>query len=272
MGSSDLYGSARRPTASVNLVTVHDGFTLADLVSYNEKHNEANLEDNRDGTNDNRSWNLGAEGPTDDAEVLSRRARQARNMLATVLLSHGVPMLLGGDEVGRTQHGNNNAYCQDNEISWMDWTRQDLSLLHFTRRAIALRQAHRAFRRTKWAPPRGSRRTLARIAWFSPDGTEMNEGHWNDPNLRSMALLLDDTPPAPRPGARERFLLLFNAALEPVTFALPSPRWGDTWVSLLDTADEVTAAGDAPPGTWPARSLVERVPLSLVVLQAERNR
>ena len=155
-GSSDLYaGARRRPTASVNLITVHDGFTLRDLVSYDDKHNEANGESNRDGTNDNRSWNCGAEGPTDDPAVLALRARQSRAMLTTLLLSFGVPMLLGGDEMGRTQQGNNNAYCQDNEITWFDWSQPDTALLDFTRRLVAFRKAHPVFRRRRFlAGPR----------------------------------------------------------------------------------------------------------------------
>src|SRR5947207_8164889 len=151
-GSADLYGGAgrRRPTASVNLFTVHDGFTLADLVSYNGKHNEANGEDNRDGTDDNRSWNCGAEGPTDDPEIRALRGRQRRAMLTTLLLSFGVPMLLGGDELGRTQRGNNNAYCQDNAITWFDWASADKHLINFTKTLIALRQAHPVFRRRRF--------------------------------------------------------------------------------------------------------------------------
>jgi pullulanase/glycogen debranching enzyme len=149
-GSSDMYGRARRrPTASVNLITVHDGFTLRDLVSYNGKHNEANGENNNDGTSDNRSWNCGAEGETDDPAVLALRSRQSRAMLATLLLSFGIPMLLGGDEMGRTQQGNNNAYCQDNEITWFDWSQPDTGLLAFTRQLIALRKAHPVFRRVQ---------------------------------------------------------------------------------------------------------------------------
>ncbi len=150
-GSADLYATGgRRPTASVNLITVHDGFTLRDLVSYNDKHNEANGEDNRDGTSDNESWNCGAEGPTTDPGILALRARQSRAMLTTLMLSFGVPMLLGGDEIGRTQHGNNNAYCQDNEITWLDWANADKELLDFTRRLIALRRAHPVFRRRRF--------------------------------------------------------------------------------------------------------------------------
>jgi len=267
-GSADLYkDNGRAPTASINFVTVHDGFTLRDLVSYNDKHNEANAEDNRDGTNDNRSWNLGAEGPTDDAGIEAARARQSRNFLATVLLSHGVPMILSGDEIGHTQQGNNNAYCQDNDISWMNWTRADEGLLAFTRRVIGLRRTHAAFRRRTWAAPRGSRRRLTDLAWFSPGGDEMTDAHWNDTELRALMLLVDGAVSRKKPDARERFLLVFNAALDAVTFTLPSPRWGDAWSAVLDTAElHADAAADQ---AFPAGSGIERSALSLVVLQAQ---
>ena len=167
-GSADLYATVgRRPTASVNLITVHDGFTLRDLVSYDDKHNEANGENNRDGTSDNNSWNCGAEGPTDDPDVLALRARQSRAMLATLLLSFGVPMLLGGDEMGRTQQGNNNAYCQDNEIAWFDWSQPDTELQDFTKRLIALRKAHPVFRRRRFL----SGAEASELHWFTPAGT-----------------------------------------------------------------------------------------------------
>src|SRR5213075_2203997 len=179
-GSADLYErDGKRPFASVNFVTAHDGFTLRDLVSYNEKHNEANGEDNHDGTDDNRSWNCGAEGPTDDAEVNALRARQQRNFLTTLLLSQGVPMLLGGDEFGRTQGGNNNAFCQDNEISWFDWKSVDGELLEFSRSLIAFRAAHPTFRRRSFltgGAPRGS--GLPDVWWFRPDGRKMTQRDW----------------------------------------------------------------------------------------------
>src|SRR5437764_506883 len=177
-GSSDLYqDDGRRPFASINFVTAHDGFPLADLVSYNEKHNEANLEENQDGTDDNRSWNCGVEGPTDDPEVNALRARQHRNFLTTLFLSQGVPMLLGGDEIGRTQGGNNNAWCQDNEISWVDWSCVDAGLLSFTRELIALRRAHPVFRRHRYL----TGVEAAELGWFTPAGTPMTAEAWGDP-------------------------------------------------------------------------------------------
>ena len=171
-GSPDLYGgSRRRPAASVNFLTAHDGFTLRDLVSYDRKHNEANGEDNRDGTDDNRSWNCGVEGPSDDPAIVALRARQSRALLATLVLSRGVPMLVGGDELGRTQGGNNNAYCQDNPISWYDWSAVDNDLLGFTRRLLALRHAHPVLRRRDFA-------TAARSGWFTPAGEPMTDEDW----------------------------------------------------------------------------------------------
>ena len=191
-----MFGRARRrPTASVNLITVHDGFTLRDLVSYDDKHNEANGQANHDGTDDNRSWNCGAEGPSEDPAVLSLRARQSRAMLATLLLSFGIPMLLGGDEMGRTQQGNNNAYCQDNEITWLDWTAQDTGLLEFTRRLIALRKAHPVFRRNRFLAGADA----SDLRWFTSAGTEMTDANWADPNVLAVALFLDgyDAPTGP---------------------------------------------------------------------------
>src|SRR6202034_5582 len=172
-GSSDLYAREhRRPTASVNLITVHDGFTLRDLVSYDGKHTEANGESNRDGTSDNRSWNCGAEGQTADAGIQALRARQSRAMLATLLLSFGVPMLLGGDEMGRTQLGNNNAYCQDNEMTWFDWASEDTALLDYTRNLIAFRRAHPVFRRRRFL----AGTEASELQWFTPAGTPMDNG------------------------------------------------------------------------------------------------
>jgi isoamylase len=214
-GSSDLYGRGRRPTASINLVTVHDGFTLDDLVSYDAKHNEANGEDNRDGTDDNRSWNCGAEGPTDDPSVLELRARQRRNLLATLLLSEGVPLLLGGDELGRTQRGNNNAYCQDNEISWIDWMQADGDLFEFATRVCRLRREHEVFRRTRFF-------AAGELRWLRPDGQEMEAVDWSNPGARAVAV-----------GGADG-LLLVNAWWEPLSFRLPDDR---TWTVELDTAD-----------------------------------
>ncbi len=266
-GSSDLYeGTTRLPYASINFVTAHDGFTLRDLVSYDEKHNAANGEDNRDGEDHNRSWNCGVEGPTDDPEVLRLRARQTRNFLATLLLSQGVPMLLGGDELGRTQQGNNNAYCQDNEISWFDWDDVDEDLLAFTRRLIHYRHDHPVFRRRGWfqgRPIHGS--DVADIAWFTIEGERMEEEHWGEGYAKSLAVFLNGAT-IPNPNARaepvtdDDFLLLFNAHHEPLPFTLPAAEWGEAWVKEIDTDrgvvdDEVNvAAGEVV--TVEARSLV----------------
>ncbi len=243
-GSSDLYeAGGRRPYASVNFVTAHDGFPLADLASYNDKHNAANGENNRDGESHNRSWNCGVEGPTDDPLVRVLRDRQKRNMLATLLLSQGVPMLLGGDEIGRTQGGNNNGYCQDNEISWFDWENRDEGLLLFAARLIELRRDHPVFRRRGWfqgRPIRGE--GLMDIAWFKPDGGQMSENDWNAGFAKSMGVFLNGdeiTAPDPR-GKRVRddsFFLLFNAHYEPIKFALPRGSYGNRWLRILDTAD-----------------------------------
>src|SRR6202035_1917675 len=192
-GSSDLYEtSGRRPVASINFVTCHDGFTLTDLVSYNRKHNDANGEDGADGTNDNRSWNCGAEGPTSDPAVRALRARQRLNFLATLLCSQGVPMLLAGDELGRTQRGNNNAYCQDHEISWVDWTAVDRPLLEFTRWVIAFRRDHPVFRRRRFFQGRPIRGTLD-IGWFKPDGKSMTDEDWDVGYARSLGMFLNGT-------------------------------------------------------------------------------
>jgi isoamylase len=244
-GSSDLYQEGGRfPHASVNFVTAHDGFTLRDLVSYNEKHNEANGEDNRDGESHNRSWNCGVEGPTDDAEVNALRRRQQRNFLATLFLSQGVPMVVAGDELGRTQGGNNNAYCQDNEVSWIDWQHVDGDLLAFTRRLAELRRAHPAFRRRGWfqgKPIRhGARTALSDVAWFSADGTEMTDEHWDSDLSRTVQVFLDGhgiTVPDERgePIVDATFLIVFHAAPEPGQIALPEARWGKVWRRVMDT-------------------------------------
>ncbi|MDQ5808262.1 MAG: glycogen debranching protein GlgX [Actinomycetota bacterium] len=246
-GSSDLYESdGRTPFASVNFVTAHDGFTLRDLVSYNEKHNEANLEDNRDGTDDNRSWNHGAEGDTDDVMINRLRARQQRNHLATLFLSLGTPMLLGGDEMGRTQHGNNNAWCQDSDISWFDWELQDEQedLLAFTRRLIRLRQEHPAFRRTRFLKGEEVHGSgLPDVWWFRPDGRRMTTPDWTRPDAHVLGVFLNGDELLERDARGElvtddSFLLLFNAHHEDVDFLLPGPRFGDRWVVELTTADK----------------------------------
>ncbi len=245
-GSSDLYASSgRRPVASINFVTAHDGFTLTDLVSYDHKHNEANGEGNRDGTDDNRSWNCGAEGPVEDPGIVRLRRRQRRNLLTTLFVSQGVPMLLAGDEFGRTQHGNNNAYCQDNETSWIDWSliRQEGDLLDFVRRLAALRRAHPVFRRRRFFHGRTVGEGSRDIIWLTPSGTEMTDGDWHTGYAKSLAVYVNGdaiSEPGPR-GERisdETFLLLINAHHENLTFALPGPELGAAWRPVLDTADE----------------------------------
>jgi isoamylase len=249
-GSSDLYQeTARRPHASINFITAHDGFTLHDLVSYNEKHNEANGEENRDGESHNRSWNCGAEGDTDNPDVLGLRRRQVRNFLTTLFLSQGVPMLAGGDEIGRTQRGNNNAYCQDNEISWYDWEHPDGKLLGFTRDLIRLRSEHPVFCRRRWFQGqaiRGSK--VADIGWFTPSGTEMSDEDWQAGFAKSLGVFLNGQgiPTVDERGKRvadDSFYVMFNAHHEPIQFAVPEPKWGERWTSVLDTseaADHVT--------------------------------
>jgi isoamylase len=250
-GSSDLYAtSGRRPVASINFVTCHDGFTLADLVSYNDKHNEANGEDNRDGSDDNRSWNCGVEGPAEDPSVLELRARQQRNLLVTLFLSQGIPMLLAGDEIGRTQAGNNNAYCQDNELSWVDWSKAaaERDLLLFTQRLARLRRRHPVFRRRRFfkgTPERGA----ADITWLTPAGEEMTEADWRASYAKSVAVFLNGaaiTEPDPRgdPVTDMKFLLMFNAGAEPITFTLPEAKLGADWEVVIDTTSE-DGLGDA---------------------------
>ena len=242
-GSSDLYeNTSRLPYASINFITAHDGFTLRDLVTYEQKRNEANGEDSRDGEDHNRSWNCGVEGPTDDPQVNELRARQQRNFLATLLLSQGVPMLLGGDEIGRTQQGNNNAYCQDNELSWYDWEDLDESLFDFTRRLIKLRKRHPVFRRRGWfqgRPIHGSE--VDDIAWFTPDGDEMAEEHWEQGHAKSLGIYLNGSAiPNPNPRAEpvtdDDFYVMINAYHEALAFRLPGEEWGRSWVRVLDTS------------------------------------
>ena len=250
-GSSDLYeASGRRPFASVNFVTAHDGFTLRDLVSYNEKHNEANGEENRDGETHNRSWNCGAEGPTDDPEVNRLRAHQQRNFLATLLLSQGIPMLLGGDEIGRTQRGDNNAYCQDNDLSWFNWQTIDQDLLEFTRRLIAIRREHYLFHRRRWFQGRSLRGgVVADLLWFRPDGTTMTEEDWQSGLARSLGVFLSgqNIPSRGRRGERHEdddFYLVLNAHWEAVTFRLPTGGRVRAWRRLVDTNDAVPREDD----------------------------
>jgi glycogen operon protein len=274
-GSSDLYEtSARRPVASVNFVTCHDGFTLADLVSYNAKHNEANAENNADGTNDNRSWNCGTEGPADDPAVVELRARQVRNFLVTLFCSQGVPMLLAGDELGRTQQGNNNAYCQDNEISWVDWegASKYADVLDFARSLAQLRREHPVFRRRRFfrgKPADGDAGGLRDIIWLAPSGTPMAEGNWRDGQQLSVGVFLNGaaiSEPGPRGDTvrDDSFLLLFNARGEPVTFRLPGASYATGWEPVLDTS---RPAGPDPAGATSLGSGASvRVPARTVIV------
>jgi isoamylase len=255
-GSSDLYeASGRRPVASVNFITCHDGFTLRDLVSYDRKHNEANGEDNRDGTDDNRSWNCGAEGPSQDPAIEHLRARQQRNLLVTLFLSQGVPMLLAGDETGRTQGGNNNAYCQDNEVSWLDWTRgtSEHDLLMFAQRLARLRRRHPVFRRRRFflGQPQAPGDGPGDIVWLTPAGDEMTESDWRAGYAKSVAVYLNGeaiTEPDPRgdPVTDDKFLLLFNAGAGPITFTLPGERLAPSWEIVIDTTS-ADGGSEAPP-------------------------
>ncbi|MDP9322001.1 MAG: glycogen debranching protein GlgX [Acidobacteriota bacterium] len=274
-GSSDLYqGTARRPNASINFITAHDGFTLSDLVSYNEKHNEANGEDNRDGENHNRSWNCGEEGPSAKPEVLELRRRQTRNLLTTLFLSQGVPMLLGGDEIGRTQLGNNNAYCQDSEIAWYDWAHADTELLQFTRRLIGFRHRHPVFCRRRWfqgRPIHGSK--VSDIGWFTPAGVEMSEDDWRAGFAKSLGVFLNgrsiqSLSERAEPVTDDSFYVMFNSHHEPLEFTLPEQRWGEQWTVILHTADEKDLLAEQETG--PVVEAGERMqvqPSSVVLLR-----
>jgi len=253
-GSSDLYqADSRRPTASINFVTAHDGFTLADLTAYNDKHNEANGEGNRDGESHNRSWNCGEEGPTDDKAVLDLRGRQRRNLVTSLLLSQGVPMMLGGDELGRTQGGNNNAYCQDSEISWFDWEDVDVEFRGWCRQVTALRKAHPVFRRRRWFQGRRIRDTED-IAWFRPDAVVMSDDDWDNGYARSVGVFLNgDAIPTPDAfGGRivdDHFLILFNASELDLDWALPDESWAAIWCVELDTSGWREQATELVAGT-----------------------
>ncbi|WP_318206282.1 MULTISPECIES: glycogen debranching protein GlgX [unclassified Streptomyces] len=277
-GSSDLYqDDGRRPLASVNFVTCHDGFTLRDLVSYNDKHNEANGEGNRDGESYNRSWNCGAEGDTEDVGIAELRARQARNFLATLMLSQGVPMLSHGDEFGRTQGGNNNAYCQDNEVSWVRWPKPDseaeTTLLRFTRAMVRLRRDHPVFRRRRFfhgRPVEGTHDELTDIAWFTPEGEEMTSRDWQAAHAQALTVFLNGNAIS-EPGtqgeriADDSFLLMFNASSKELEFAVPDSH-GARWRTVVDTSDPE----GMPPQEGPELVGGERVtlaPLSLTVLR-----
>jgi isoamylase len=272
-GSSDLYGrTGRRPYASVNFVTAHDGFTLTDLVSYNGKHNDANGESNRDGEEHNRSWNTGVEGPTADPGILELRARRRRNLVTTLLLSQGVPMLRHGDELGHSQQGNNNAYCQDNEISWLDWETPDTTFRDFCAWLIEFRRAHPVFRRRRFFEGRpifGSE--VSDIAWFRADGVEMSPADWQAGFAKSLAVFFNgDALPDPDPrGQRvtdDTFLLLFNAHHDQVEFRLPGARWASSWVRVVDTVSPDGAV--AEPATLAPGSRTVLPAHSMQVLRA----
>jgi glycogen operon protein len=272
-GSSDLFSDdGRAPGASINFVTAHDGFTLRDLVSYNQKHNETNGEENRDGTSDNESWNCGLEGPTDNPEVNTLRARQQRNFLATLILSQGVPMLLAGDEFGQTQHGNNNAYCQDSPVAWLDWnwSGEQGALFEFTRELIHLRQTQPVFRRRQFflgRPIHGAE--IKDIYWMEPDGTEMDREDWAADNVRSLAMVLpgnqiSEVGDHGEAIQADSFAILLNASHEPVPFRLGARRQDLRWRCILDTTDPATE-----PLLFEHMSIFPLQPRSLVVLRAE---
>ncbi|TNC29720.1 glycogen debranching protein GlgX [Amycolatopsis alkalitolerans] len=279
-GSSDLYqDDGRRPFASINFVTAHDGFTLQDLVSYNEKHNEANGEDSRDGADDNRSWNCGVEGETDDSGILALRERQKRNFLATLLLSQGVPMLLHGDEMGRTQQGNNNAYCQDNEISWVDWDLVDANphLVDFTGRLAEFRRRHPVFRRRRFFQGKPIRKSdeVADIAWFTPSGSEMKEQNWDDGFGKSVVVFLNgegipDLDQRGMPVRDDSFLMAFNAHYEDIELTIPDGEYGAEWAIMIDTANGEIIEEPGEPDVA-AGGKVTLAARSLMVLQRIRE-
>ncbi len=276
-GSSDLYEhNGRKPIASINFVIAHDGFTLRDLVSYNEKHNDANGEDGRDGEGHNRSWNCGVEGETDDPEVRALRRRQQRNFLATLLLSQGVPMIAHGDEIGRTQQGNNNVYCQDNELSWVDWDldEEQRDLFAFTSAVARLRSEHPVFRRRRFfagSADHGGQSELGDIAWFQPSGERMGDGDWSDGEARMMTVFLNGKA-IPSPDSRGRavvdddFLVLFNADHEDHEFVLPGDEWGEHWCTEIDTA-----ADSVEPEWHDAAATVTVSARSVIVLRNPRE-
>lgn len=272
-GSPDLYaGNNRKPSASINFITAHDGFTLHDLVSYNEKHNEANGEGNNDGESHNRSWNCGAEGNTEDAEIIKLRNKQKRNFLTTLFLSQGIPMLVAGDEFGRTQQGNNNAYCQDNEISWLDWKSMDKDLLTFTQKLIGLRKSHPVFCRRRWFQGMAvTGRGLEDIAWFLPDGSEMTDDHWQHDFAKSLGVYLNGKGihTVHADGATvvdDSFYLIFNAHHEPVEYKLPEAKYGKQWHTVLNTANPTSEEGNK----HASQSMVKAEGRSIVVLKSPR--
>ena len=268
-GSEDLYGDGgRRPLASINFITAHDGFTLNDLVSYNEKHNEANLENNRDGNDQNRSWNCGVEGPTDDPEILTLRARQRRNLLTTLVLSQGVPMITGGDEIARTQGGNNNGWCQDNEISWLDWENADHDLGAYTQRLIELRRTSPVFRRSGFLQGEDTDSGATDVDWLRSDGEAMTDEDWGREDTHALAVFLngreiDELDAEGHEIRGDSFLVLVNAHHEPTSFTLPTPTGGTGWAPILSTSDP----DDSDERPRSAGENVELVGRAMVVLR-----
>lgn len=276
-GSPDLYLSdSRTPMASLNFITAHDGFTMMDLVSYNKKHNEANSENNEDGENNNRSWNCGVEGPTEDAELNKLRKQQVRNFLTTLFLSQGIPMLVAGDEFGRSQKGNNNAYCQDNEISWLDWNSKDDALLEFTSRLIKFRTDHPVFCREKWFQHKSIKgEGVTDIEWFLPEGDPMNEEHWATTYAKSLGVFLSGKHLNAQTERGENiiddsFYIMFNSNSETVGFKIPDERWGHDWLKLIDTYE----GSFYPEGksTINASEIIELKGRSIILLMNKTNR
>lgn len=269
-GSSDLYKSYRRPTASINFITAHDGFTLNDLVSYNEKHNEANGEDNNDGENYNRSWNCGVEGPTDDEVINKLREKQKKNFLTTLFLSQGVPMLVAGDEMSRTQQGNNNSYCQDNEISWINWKTMDKELQAFTRKLIHFRRDHAAFSRKNWFKGEAVKSNgIADIAWFLPNGSEMTDDNWSHDFAKSVAVFLNglglhSVNAEGNKVVDDSFYIIFNAHDEPLSYKLPKIEYAKNWELLIDTGKEQI---DENTCKYSAESIIQVAGRSVILLK-----
>jgi len=277
-GSSDLYqDDMRNPAASINFITAHDGFTLNDLVSYNEKQNAENGEDNKDGESYNRSWNCGAEGESQDRRVNKLRRRQVRNFLATLFLSQGVPMLVAGDELGRSQKGNNNAYCQDNEISWIDWKNMDSKLFRFTSKLIHFRRQHPVFCRYKWFQGRPiTGKEITDIAWFLPDGSEMTDVHWKNSFAKTLGIFLSGEEIGAKSEIGENidddsFYLMFNAYYKGVNFFLPEEKWGSKWVKILDTYEERMSPSGGLKAYAPREKIMVRA-RSVILLCCKKSR
>lgn len=281
-GSADLYeNTGRRPMASINFVTAHDGFTMNDLVSYNEKHNEANGEGGADGETNNRSWNCGVEGPTDDPEISQLRARQHRNFLTTLLLSQGIPMISHGDEMARSQKGNNNVYCQDNELAWIDWELDEYQqrMLEFTKRVVAFRNAHPVFHRRRFfagKPERGGESELGEIEWFTPAGNHMTENEWKQEWVRAMMIFLNGQSIQEPDGRGQKivdddFLLMFNASPDAIEFTIPDGGYGENWSQAINTFQPVDPAGSDTPIMYKRGDKVHVEGRSTIVLMNARD-